>query len=64
LERRRANLDFILDVVRRYPGLPIHQLTPALQKKLGVSREKVIEYLRILDKAGLIYERGYKVYPR
>jgi len=64
LERRRANLDFVLQVIRRHPGIPILQLVVVLSKGLGLSRNKVIEYLKTLDGAGLIYEKQYKVYPR
>jgi len=64
LERRRQNLDWLVEIVRANPGVNLHRLIDAFSKETGLSRGTVIEYLKMLERAGYTRVRGFKVYPR
>ena len=63
-ERRRENLEWFESVIERNPGAKLHKIVAAFSKASGLKRETVLEYLRTLQMAGVVYERWGKLYHK
>ena len=63
-EKRRQRLEWIVQVVRRNPGISVARLRGLVQKETGLKPATIITDLKALQAGGYLYERNFKIYPR